>query len=63
MSTVPEVIVASHAGMKVLGLSIATNLAAGVDPNASLSHEEVIETTRHKGDEMRRLLLGILEKL
>ncbi|NQT93323.1 MAG: purine-nucleoside phosphorylase [Lentisphaerae bacterium] len=63
MSTVPEVIVASHAGMNVLGLSIATNLAAGVDPNASLSHEEVIETTQRKGDEMRRLLLGILEKL
>ena len=63
MSTVPEVIVAAHAGMKVLGLSIATNLAAGVDPNATLTHEEVIETTQRKGDEMRRLLMGILEKL
>lgn len=63
MSTVPEVIVAAHAGMKVLGLSIATNLAAGVDPTATLTHEEVIETTQRKGDEMRRLLMGILEKL
>jgi purine-nucleoside phosphorylase len=63
MSTVPEVIVAAHAGMKVLGLSIATNLAAGVDPNATLTHEEVIETTRRRGEEMRRLLLGILEQL
>ena len=63
MSTVPEVIVAAHAGMQVLGLSIATNLAAGVDPNATLTHEEVIETTRLKGEEMRRLLLGILEEL
>lgn len=63
MSTVPEVIVAAHAGMKVLGLSIATNLAAGVDPTATLTHEEVIETTRRKGDEMRRLLMGILERL
>ena len=63
MSTVPEVIVAAHAGMKVLGLSIATNLAAGVDPSATLTHEEVIDTTRRKGDEMRRLLMGILEKL
>ena len=63
MSTVPEVIVAAHAGMKVLGLSIATNLAAGVDPTATLTHEEVIETTQRKGDEMRRLLMRILEKL
>lgn len=63
MSTVPEVIAAAHAGMEVLGISLATNLAAGVDPNASLSHDEVIETTKRKGAEMRRLLLAILARL
>ena len=63
MSTVPEVIVAAHAGMRVLGLSIATNLAAGVDPEAKLTHEEVIETTRLRGEDMRRLLLRILNEI
>lgn len=63
MSTVPEVIAAVHAGLEVLGISCATNLAAGVNPDARLSHEEVIETTRRKGEEMRRLLLGIINRL
>ncbi|MFC2078148.1 purine-nucleoside phosphorylase [Candidatus Bipolaricaulota bacterium] len=63
MSTVPEVIVAAHAGMEILGLSIATNLAAGVNPEATLDHEEVIETTRRKGAEVRRLLLALIARL
>ncbi|HDS29095.1 MAG TPA: purine-nucleoside phosphorylase [Candidatus Acetothermia bacterium] len=61
MSTVPEVIVAAHAGMQVLGVSLATNEAAGVDPAASLTHQEVLEMTQRRGQELRRLLLGVLQ--
>jgi purine-nucleoside phosphorylase len=63
MSTVPEVIAGAHAGMEILGLSIATNLAAGVNPEATLNHQEVIETTRRKGAEVRRFLLALLARL
>ena len=63
MSTVPEVIVAVHSGMDVLGISCVTNLAAGVDPEARLSHEEVIETTRLVGEKMGRLLLSVVGSL
>ncbi len=45
MSTAPEVIVANHGGMKVLGISCVTNMAAGVLPE-KLSHNEVIATTQ-----------------
>jgi len=63
MSTVPEVIVARHAGIEVLGLSCATNLAAGVDPGARLSHEEVMETTCRVGEQVRQLLLAVVRRL
>jgi len=63
MSTVPEVIAAAHAGLEVLGISCATNLAAGVNPEATLSHDEVVEALRKKGPEMRKLLLAIIRRL
>ena len=60
MSTVPEAIVAAQCGIKVLGISCITNLAAGVSPN-KLSHEEVMETAALAHDHFHSLLELILK--
>ena len=60
MSTVPEAIVAAQCGIRVLGISCITNLAAGVSPN-KLSHEEVMETAALAHDKFHDLLNLILK--
>ncbi|MBC7219949.1 purine-nucleoside phosphorylase [Candidatus Bipolaricaulota bacterium] len=62
MSTVPEAIAARHAGLKVLGISCVTNLAAGVSPQP-LSHEEVIETSQRRAADLGRLLTALVPRL
>lgn len=61
MSTVPEVIVAAHSGLKVLGISAITNFAAGFQ--SELNHEEVVEVTQKIKSNFKNLIVSILEKL
>jgi purine-nucleoside phosphorylase len=62
MSTVPEVIVASHMGIPVLGISCITNMAAGILPQ-KLSHKEVIDTTERVKEQFISLLQGVIPRL
>ncbi len=62
MSTVPEVIVARHGGMRVLGISCITNMAAGF-LDQPLNHAEVTETANRVKGQFRSLLDGIIEKM
>ncbi|SMG27730.1 purine-nucleoside phosphorylase [Paenibacillus aquistagni] len=59
MSTVSEVIVASHAGMEVLGISCISNMAAGI-LDQPLSHEEVMETADKVREQFLKLVLDII---
>lgn len=62
MSTVPEAIVARHCGIKILGISCITNLAAGIS-GKPLSHEEVVETTTRVSNDFIGLLKGIIKEI
>lgn len=62
MSTVPEAIVARQMGIRVLGLSCITNLAAGV-VDQPINHEEVMETGARVHETFRNLLRRVIPKL
>ena len=62
MSTVLEAIAARAAGAEVLGLSLVTNLAAGMS-GEPLSHEEVLEAGREAASRIGALLLRLLSEL
>lgn len=62
MSTVPEAIAARHQGMKVLGISCITNLAAGLS-GGLINHEEVMETGARVAGIFKELLRRIILKI
>ena len=62
MSTVPEVIVARHGGMRVLGLSGISN-KANLDGSTITTHEEVMEAGKLITPKMEKLIRGVLRRL
>ena len=62
MSTVLETIAARHLGAEVLGITLVTNLAAGLSPTP-LAHEEVVAAGRQNMDRVADLLRGVIERM
>ena len=62
MSTVPEVIVARHMGIKVLAISCVTNMAAGLS-GENINHEEVLETGRRVRGIFLSLLTAVMPRI
>lgn len=61
MSTVPEAIIARHAGLRIFGISCITNLAAGMQSN--LNHDEVVEVTTRVNKTFKELLKNTLKAI
>ena len=64
MSTVPEVLVARHQGMQVLGVSLITNVLSG-DPrnHAPVQHDEVLSAANMAAERLSALVSGIAHEL
>ncbi len=62
MSTVHETIVARHCGLRVLAVSVITNLAEGLSEEP-LSHEQTLSDAERAAGDLTRLLLGFLERV
>ncbi|HXF39371.1 MAG TPA: purine-nucleoside phosphorylase [Blastocatellia bacterium] len=62
MSTVPEVIVARHCGMKVLAVSCITNIAAGMS-SAQIDHSEVMVVGERAGKQLSELIVRLIPKI
>ncbi|MDP7416679.1 MAG: purine-nucleoside phosphorylase, partial [Desulfobacterales bacterium] len=62
MSTVPEVIMANSLGIKVLGLSMITNMATGMG-GKPLSHKEVIETSQNTSPKLTALVKDLIKRI
>jgi purine-nucleoside phosphorylase len=62
MSTVPEVIVARHGGMKVFAMSVITDLGITYEP-VVITHEEVLEAANAAAPKMAAIVKGLIERI
>ena len=63
MSTTLEAIAAREAGLEVLGISLVTNLAAGIAATQPLSHEEVLEAGRAAAQRVGGMLAEVIRRM
>ncbi len=63
MSTVPEVIVAHHQGMKIFGLSVVTNGSEPEDPNGETTHEEVQNVAGSVEPQMTKIITEMINRI
>ena len=62
MSTVPEVIVARHAGVRVFAISVITDIGIGDEP-VTITHEEVLEAANAAAPKMAAIVAGMVERI
>ncbi|MBN2891637.1 MAG: purine-nucleoside phosphorylase [Bacteroidales bacterium] len=63
MSTVPEVIVAHHQGMKVFGMSVITNVSEPADPNIETTHEKVQDVAGVVEPQMTKIITELINRM
>jgi purine-nucleoside phosphorylase len=62
MSTVPEVILARYFKIKVAGISVITNMAAGLS-NENISHEQTKEIAKLSEKKLSNIIISLLRKI
>ncbi|KAK7152138.1 hypothetical protein R3I94_008466 [Phoxinus phoxinus] len=64
MSTVPEVVIARHCGMRVFGLSLITNkVVTDYDSKERANHEEILETTRMRTEDLKKIVSNLVTNM